>query len=215
MQAAGCEIRSCEVTDRRLYLKAVAPKMQEAIKVNDPVQAGLVISNSEVGAGSLRVEPLIFRLVCANGMIAGSSVGSMQQRHAGARQGLDALISEFQSDATRNLHDRAFWSAVRDTIEGVLKPENFQRIIELARLASDRRFESNDLQAIVDVTAKKVLLQEEEAKGVLRHLIDGGELNQWGLLNAITRQSQDAKSYDRATELEMMGGEILDLSERD
>ena len=35
----------------------------------DVVQAGFVVSNSEVGLGSLRVEALVFRLVCKSGLI--------------------------------------------------------------------------------------------------------------------------------------------------
>ena len=40
---------------------------------------------------------------------------------------------------------------------------------------------------------------------------DGGELTQYGLLNAVTRQSKMAESYDRATELERLGGNIITL----
>ncbi len=43
--------------------------MKAEVEVGDVVIAGFVISNSEVGLGSLRVEPLVFRFVCKNGMI--------------------------------------------------------------------------------------------------------------------------------------------------
>jgi hypothetical protein len=46
----------------------------------------------------------------------------------------------------------------------------------------------------------------------MRHLIEGGDLSAWGLGNAITRSAQDVDSYDRATELEAVGGKVIELS---
>ena len=65
---------STEVTENRFYLKAVTEKVTGIVKVGDVIQAGIVISNSEVGQGSLRVEALDYRLVCLNGMIRDSSI---------------------------------------------------------------------------------------------------------------------------------------------
>ena len=44
------------------HLKVVNKKMKTEVAVGDVVQAGFVISNSEVGLGHLTVEPRIFRL---------------------------------------------------------------------------------------------------------------------------------------------------------
>ena len=65
----GASIESCDVTETHMYLKVVNKKMKAEVAVGDVVLAGFVISNSEVGLGSLRVEPLVFRLVCKNGLI--------------------------------------------------------------------------------------------------------------------------------------------------
>lgn len=65
-----CKIVSCEVTETRLYVKAITERITTEIAKGDVVQAGLVISNSEVGAGAVCVEPLVYRLVCLNGLIA-------------------------------------------------------------------------------------------------------------------------------------------------
>ena len=35
----------------------------------DTVQGGVIISNSEVGLGAVSVQPLLYRLVCTNGMV--------------------------------------------------------------------------------------------------------------------------------------------------
>jgi len=79
----GAEIMSCNVTDTHLYLKVINRKLKEEVTVGDVVQAGLVISNSEIGLGSLRVEPLVFQLVCKNGLI--SKDYTQKKYHIGGR----------------------------------------------------------------------------------------------------------------------------------
>ena len=66
----GCEIASCDVTETHLYLKVINKSMKTEVVPGDVVQAGFVISNSEIGLGALKVEPLIYRLVCKNGLIS-------------------------------------------------------------------------------------------------------------------------------------------------
>ena len=62
-------IESCQITDSRMYIKAVNPRLQEDVTPGDTVQAGVLISNSEVGLGSVNIQPLIYRLVYINGMV--------------------------------------------------------------------------------------------------------------------------------------------------
>lgn len=63
----------------------------------------------------------------------------------------------------------------------------------------------------VKVLAKKNSLNEFEQGNILRHLIEGADLSKYGLLNAVTRTAQDVDDYDRATDLEALGGNILVL----
>ena len=45
-----------------------------------------------------------------------------------------------------------------------------------------------------------------------RYLIHGGNLSLYGLSNAVTRFSQDGSNYDRASELESIGYDVLSMS---
>ena len=56
-------------------------------------------------------------------------------------------------------------------------------------------------------------LSDQERGGVLSHLIQGADLTAYGLLNALTRTSQDIDDYERATEFERMGGKVLELNQ--
>ena len=92
-QLPEVRFESVELTDTRMYLKCVTPRLTHEMARGDIVQAGVVISNSEVGQGTLSVQPMLFRLVCLNGLIAadrtlrkthvGRSLGQRGRRPAG------------------------------------------------------------------------------------------------------------------------------------
>ena len=53
------EVVSTEVTESRLHIKIVNHRLEAEVKKGDIVQAGVVISNSEVGLGAVSVRPLL------------------------------------------------------------------------------------------------------------------------------------------------------------
>ena len=57
LESEEIRVVSCDVTDSRLYLKALFPKVEAEVKVGDAVQAGVMISNSEIGMGRVVVQP--------------------------------------------------------------------------------------------------------------------------------------------------------------
>jgi hypothetical protein len=208
----GMRIESTELTERRLYVKAVTERIQLEVKKGDMVQAGIVISNSEVGCGSVKVEPMIFRLVCSNGMIAADH--SMRKYHVGRSGSEGDFAAEFFKNETRMADDRAFWLKVRDVIQGAFSKDLFEAMVGRMQTIA-----GNEIKApaddVVEVVQEKFGLSDDERGGVLNHLIKGGDLTQWGLLNAITRTAQDVPDYDRATELERLGGTVLELPKLD
>jgi hypothetical protein len=207
---AGCEIKSSEVTERRLYIQAVTPRLTEEVKVGDVVQAGVVISNSEVGCGAINVEEFIWRLSCANGLVLGSAI---RRCHLGRSGEVDDSTYELLSSQTRQLDDKAFWAKVNDVVAAVLSGERFLQNVGKLRQAATQPLGSP--LAVVEVAAERLGLADEEKDAVLRHLVNGGDLTQWGLMNAVTRTAQDVAEYDRGIELERMGGRVLELPASD
>ena len=65
----GAHIESCEITDQRMYIKVVNQRLTAEVTPGDIVQSGILITNSEVGLGSMMIQPLVYRLVCSNGMV--------------------------------------------------------------------------------------------------------------------------------------------------
>ena len=58
------------MTDERMYIKVVNPRLETEVVPGDVVQSGILITNSEVGMGSMAVQPLVlFGLFAATGMV--------------------------------------------------------------------------------------------------------------------------------------------------
>lgn len=203
-------IVSTEVTEKRFYLKAVTDKVQGEVKKGDVIQAGLMISNSEIGHGSLRVQALDYRLVCLNGMIRETAV---RQAHLGrGARGMDAIedAREYFKPETRLADDRAFFLKVRDAVSGMFDPVKFNARISQYIEATEKPI-TGEVEAVVEVTAKRFGFNDSERSSILKHLIKGDMMSAWGLANAVTRAAQDVESYDRSQELEAVGGDIIEL----
>ena len=101
---------------------------------------------------------------------------------------------------------------VKDVTRGALSDTSwFNRSLETMRVAAGQKIEGDPVKA-VEVVQDAFALTNDERGGILKHLIEGGDLSQWGVLNAVTRHSQDIEDYDRATDLEAIGGKILELA---
>jgi len=208
---AGCEVASCEVTEKRLYIKALAPRIQAEVSKGDVVQAGIVLSNSEVGYGALTIEPLIYRLVCTNGMIVPDA--KLRKTHLGKSSGFEGYVEYFR-DETRLALDKALWLQVRDVMNMALSGEGFQVFVEkLARAQSD--VVTGDPVQCVEVAKKTLGFTDDESRVVLRHFLTDGDFSRYGFANAVTRSAQDLANYDRATEFERIGGIVIDLPKKD
>ncbi|UZR29045.1 DUF932 domain-containing protein [Methylococcus mesophilus] len=209
LEDRSIQVVSTEVTDLRLYIKALFPKVENEIKVGDPVQAGIVISNSEVGLGSLSVQPLVFRLVCTNGMI--SQDYGINRYHVGRRIDGDGMeVSKLFRDETLAADDRALALKLQDVVRGAMDPGRFGLLVERMRESTLGPAVGQPVAA-VEVLAKKIGLRDGEKGSVLENLIRGQDYSRWGVLNAVTALANTHDSCDRATELESAGGLILDL----
>jgi len=225
-------VLSSEVTDLRLYVKAIYPDLcQEVPEIlrpelgkpnggpsqftdKDMIIASVMITNSEVGAGSLRVEAGFYKTKCTN--LAVFEGSAMKKYHVGRSSSveLDSAVELF-SNETRKADDTAFWMKVRDVIAASCNREAFEAQMVKVRKATGERIVSKDIPKVIEMTRRVLGLADGLQNDLLTHLIQGGDLTQWGLLNAITRTAEDQKSYDDATDLERAGGKILELSPSD
>ncbi len=207
------QVLSSEVTERRLYLKTATERIQGEVKVGDVVQYGVMLSTSDVGAGSLRVEPFFYLLSCLNGMVMETK---FRKAHLGSNN-FEREVQELLTDDTKRLNDAAFYATVRDYLTATMKPEIFERELNKMREAADQKITNFDLEKVVELTMNEVGVKGEGMKkGILAALASGNEgagLTKWGLVNSFTRAAHDENlNYDDATDLERAGGLVLELN---
>lgn len=213
-------IASSALTDTKLYIKAVVPTVAYDLNefidpskhefMDDVVQAGIVIKNSEVGVGGFDVEQLIYRLRCRNGMIVGQL---LSKRHVGRRIEADEDLSVYQDD-TLKADDTALMLKMRDQVKAAVDDTAFRVIVQEFAAAKDSTEMEKPIKAMEEL-GQRVGLSEGEGQSALQHLLRDGDLSKFGAMNAITRTSQDVESYDRATELEELGADVMRMSAKD
>lgn len=158
--------------------------------------------------GSVSVKPLIYRLVCTNGMVADVGVG---KRHVGRiNESVDGDFGIFR-DETIEADDRAFLMKIEDTVRAAVDETRFNALVQKLRDAKEAPILPAAAPKVVELAAKEFNIRQNESEGILGHLIAGGDLSLYGLANAVTRHAQDVQSYDRSTELEATGYKIITM----
>lgn len=208
----GTEIRfrAQGMTDARLYVQVTFPGMAQEVRVGDVVEAGLTITNSEIGVGRLNVEQLIYRLVCMNGMRAG---GLVNRNHVGRAIGDREEDYSLYRDDTIAAELESYRLRIRDLIAHALSEEELDKLVRPLKAAAEQPF-SRPTPVVENVT-KRFGLTEVESLLALENLIEDHDYTQYGLANSITKLAHSLESLDRQFEVEGIGGQIINLSKAD
>lgn len=226
------QIVSAELTETRMYLKGILPDLSDELPTgmvwgqghnavapvgtrtygrDGRLVAAITISNSEIGAGALRVEPSVFTTWCTN--LAILAQAAMRKYHVGRSFEADEDFSIYR-DETRQADDRAFWLKVKDVTESAFNEDTFKAAVAQIRDAAKEEIASTDLPKVVEVAVKQLALPVTSQNSILTALARGGDLTKWGLSSAITEVAGTVDSYEDATELERAGGKVLALDGR-
>lgn len=220
----GVEVTSVELTETRMYIKGILPSLSDDLPPGlaygqgharignygreGKVVAAIVISNSDVGAGTLRVEPSMFTTWCTN--LAVMAQAAMKKYHVGRAFEADANLEVFR-DETRKADDKAFFMKVQDVTRAAFDEKVWAAAMAQLKEAVQTPIVSTELPKVVEVTVKQLALPEKTTGSILTALAKGGDLSKWGLSSAVTQVANDADDYELATELERAGGKILAL----
>lgn len=211
-------IMSCEITDTRLYIKAVDKSIEQNVPTGrkmgdgthtifDCCSPAISISNSEVGMGALSIETGVYTRACTNLALFGAA---MRKYHVGGRAELSDDVYALLTDKTKALSNAAIWSQTRDLVGAAFDEAKFAALTKKLGEASQDKIERN-VDEVIEVVGKRFSLNQGERGGVLRSLIEGADLSRYGMHAAITHFSQQVEDYDRATELERIGAKIIEL----
>lgn len=214
-------IMSCEVTERRLYIKAVDEQILKDVPKGrklgdgshvfyDTLSPAIIVSNSEVGLGMLSVDSGVYTRQCTN--LCSIADGGMKRRHLGARNSLTdgEEIQHLLTDDTKRATDKAVWMQVRDVVKAAFDEARFEANVKKIAVMAEQPIKGDPVK-VVEMTAKRFSMNGAEQTSVLRHLIEGADLSRLGVFNAITRSAEDVADYDRASDLERLAGRLIEL----
>ncbi len=212
------KLASANVSDSRLHLKFVTDL--EGNVGDDIIYAGIQITNSEIGLGSVRASLLFARIACFNISSTAMSYGKM---HKGRKQLAGEEI--VYSQETQALDNTAVMAKLKEEIEHMLDPEVFDRELNKYREASLIKITAKDspyagsnnasTPAVIEQVNKHLGIKKEESVDVLTNFFeDSSNYTVYGLSNAITTTSKTC-DYDRATELEKLGHKVVELKPKE
>jgi hypothetical protein len=203
--SSDLELLSTNITEQRLYIKLAFPRIEGEVRKGDIIRSGVTITNSETGEGGLNVYPANFRLVCLNGMTRMEEGERHMIRHSG---------SKFRELGQILARDRAAIK-LQQFMENFSKAHDevhFQRTLDKMRRSTEMRIEVSTNE-LMERARKHFGLTQAEQVQALNHLLLDEDLTAYGLTNAITRTAHDPDSYDRASKLEAIGSQVLNLSD--
>ena len=217
LQAADAKIVSCEITPKKLYIKAVIPHISVLIPGgshlgDDNLNPGLTISNSEIGTGGLTVLPALHDPRCTN--LCTFSFAKYSKYHLGGKGATDDQYNVYTTE-TKQLADATVFAQLTDVVKASMGGEVFQQIVDHVKTARGNKVAPTQVTKVIEVVSQTHGFNEDEKGSVLAHLIERGDLSQWGVSSAITRAAEDVADYDRASELETIGGQIIEVPQNE
>lgn len=196
----GLDIKYVNYDRDTLNVTAVNPKVEGEVSEGDVVQSGVTITNSEIGSGSLMIQPFIYRLVCTNGMVAPRYLNRFYSKHVGK-----IIIDPSQDDQYITIIDK-MQKQIDLVNDNEVWKESFQKL-------KDSTKQTINSHQIVELAKKQGVTESERAQIFerLNHYVgDTFTTTKYDLANAITNLGNDEeKSDQRARFFQELGGLIV------
>ena len=196
----GLDIKYSHYDRDTLNITAVNPKLEGEVTKGDVVQSGVTITNSEIGSGSLMIQPFIYRLVCTNGMVAPRYLNRFYSKHVGK-----IIIDPSQDDQYITIIEK-MKKQIDLVNDNEVWKESFQKL-------KDSTKQTINSHQIVELAKKQGVTESERAQIFerLNHYVgDTFTTTKYDLANAITNLGNDEdKSNQRSRFFQELGGLIV------
>ena len=196
----GLDIKYINYDRDTLNVTAINPKVEGEVSEGDVVQSGVTITNSEIGSGSLIIQPFIYRLVCTNGMVAPRYLNRFYSKHVGK-----IIIDPSQDDQYITIIEK-MKKQIDLVNDNEVWKESFQKL-------KDSTKQTINSHQIVELAKKQGVTESERAQIFerLNHYVgDTFTTTKYDLANAITNLGNDEeKSDQRSRFFQELGGLIV------
>lgn len=164
---------------------------------------GFFVSNSEVGAGALKLTSFLYRAVCGNHIVWD------------AREVKQVKIVHRGKNGSRFLYGRQIERAL-----GQYLARDTRQDCERLGLAMDKALGSNREEVVDEVFGRRRLLTKAATEAAYDLAIEQADTtgrginprSAWGLVQGVTRLSQREEHADKRVELERAAGKLLELA---
>ncbi|ACU41593.1 hypothetical protein ALICE_63 [Mycobacterium phage Alice] len=212
---SGDSLIRLDLSERKLYMEIDAPQI--AVHGRELVQnyrspftgqtgaelplinAGIKITNSEIGHGAFEVKPFARFQVCMNGAtidaIGQDKVG-LRKVHVGKQ--LDSGVINWSQDTMRAANELVR-SQVKDAVGQYLSVDFLQAAVDEWRALAG--VEVKRPADTIKVVADELSWTEAEMDNILNKFTTGGQTHAFGVGQAVTAAVQDITDPDRAHEL--------------
>jgi hypothetical protein len=182
-------VRMFEYGEETSHLRLTWPQDRREVKRGDVVEFGVHISNSEIGSRSVRIEPIIYRLVCANGLIsADENTVKWNIRHIGNRARVQNAVME--AIATALPEAQAMAARLREAVtQAVDAPVGV-----LKAIAREEKLTEDMVNAAMEELMKEAA---------------GGVATRYDLVNSLTGAGRRQADSEKRYELEKLGARYL------
>lgn len=178
------------LSDESLHLRVVDPRLTQEVLKDDALSAGVHISNSEVGARSVVVDALVWRLVCSNGLIRlvkGKSL--LRQRHIHiSTPRFEVALEEAVAQAVQTSHE---------FVQG-MKAATKQPVPDIEKALEKLGIRFGLPQSVQDAAKESILSERSDQQ----HTV-------YGLVNGLTRAAQALPDEERYS-LEVLAGQLVE-----
>lgn len=203
IESQGFEAESFSLTDHNMHLRLTGQKtMTVNRKVGDLVKAGLHISNSETGSGSVKLMALLYRLVCTNGMVTADQMGGFRRSHIGSNSEMLRFINEQILQVEQNAFSLV--NALQQAHQDIFRLETAKQLVQYI---TDKYGWTNKFNELV----YQNLLVESNQVDEVNLLEDRGILNKFRLIQAVTHSAKTLKGDDRLV-IERQASDILTVN---
>ena len=185
LHAVRVQVVASGITD---LLRLTLPSEQAAIKVGDVTALGLDVSTSSFGRSAVHIRPMLWRLVCTNGLRSTERLGSFSFRHVGDTQRLRDGLSD--AIPTAIVHGRGLMTQWRRAVDVFIEDV------------------AAEIEAMTDLTAA----ERKRVEASVAHEAEAPQLPEridvYGFVNGLTHAAHESETA-RRLELEGFAGSLL------
>jgi len=196
-ESNGEHEKTIYVSDHDLFAFLVNNNYRLAEKGNNAgLGRGFFVSNSEVGAGALKITTFLYRFVCSNHIVWGAKdVAKLSLRHVGdIRRRFQSFSAELTKYANESAsEDEAKIVSAQNTILGGTKDEVLDEVFKRLRGQVSQKLIARGYE----------LAAENEST-------DGNPHSVWGTVQGLTRASQETQYGDERVKIDNAAAKLLE-----